>query len=136
LLHTPEISVVLPTWNEDENLKSLLPEIRRVLDSTGNSYELVVIDKESHGETAAICRGNGAVFEQQREAGYGGALRQGLARARGAYIFTLDADWSHPPDLFLDMWKRRHPGRTVIASRYIAGGSSGGGFYRRFLSIV
>ncbi|MBM2826859.1 MAG: hypothetical protein HW403_923 [Dehalococcoidia bacterium] len=120
----PEISIVLPTINEADNLAVLLPQVKTILERLGCAYEILVVDGGSSDDTKAVALSNDATFLAQRSTGYGGALREGFARARGRYILTLDADLSHNPDFIPSMWRERQNAAIVIASRYVLGGSA------------
>jgi dolichol-phosphate mannosyltransferase len=117
-----DLSVVVPVLNERENVERLLPRTARVLDAIGCAYELVVVDGGSHDGTPAAADAAGATVIRQTLPGYGGALREGLERARGDYILTLDADLSHDPDFIAKLWRGRLRADVVIASRYVKGG--------------
>lgn len=117
-----DLSVVVPVLNERENVEQLLPRTAGVLDAIGCSYELVVVDGGSTDGTTAAATAAGATVIRQTLPGYGGALRDGLAAARGTYILTLDADLSHDPDFIVKLWRGRTRADVVIASRYVRGG--------------
>ena len=118
----PDLSVVVPVLNERENVELLLPRTASVLAALGCSYELVVVDGGSTDGTTAAAAAGGARVIRQTLPGYGGALREGLAAASGAYILTLDADLSHDPDFIGKLWRARLRADVVIASRYVRGG--------------
>lgn len=119
-----DLSVVIATWNEADNLPPLLAELRAALAPHGLSAEVVVVDGGSKDGTEEVARGLGCEVFRQTGPGYGAAVREGLARARGDYILTLDADLSHPPSFFDEMWRRRGEADIVIASRFVPGGSA------------
>jgi dolichol-phosphate mannosyltransferase len=131
-----EISVVIPAWNEADNLAKLLPQMHQVLTDLGRRYEIIVVDNHSADGTAQVCTAAGAVLVQQTERGYGGALWSGFQRAQGEYILTMDADLSHTPDFIPRMWNHRTDGELVIASRYVEGGTADMPRYRHVLSII
>ncbi len=99
----PELSFVIPAYNEIENLPPLLSEMRAAIAGCGRSCELILVDDASTD-------GSGAwLLEEARRdsllvpvllaerCGQSGALAAGLARARGAVIVTLDADLQNDP---------------------------------------
>lgn len=118
----PVLSIVVPVLNERENVERLLPRTRAVLQTIECSYEIVVVDGGSTDGTAAAAEVGGARVVVQTLPGYGGALREGLATARGTYVLTLDADLSHDPNFIVKLWRNRDRAAVVIASRYIKGG--------------
>ena len=117
-----ELSVLLPVLNERDNLAELLPRLARVLDTLGCRSEVVVVDGGSTDGTAETARRLGARVLEQRQPGYGTALREGFAAVRGRFVLTLDADLSHDPDFIGKLWRARHSADILIASRYVTGG--------------
>ena len=95
----PNISVVVPAYNEADRLAGSLP---RMLDDghlrPGSTTELIVVDDGSHDETAAVARRHLPDIEQARvlrlpwHAGKGAAVRLGVSAARGQAIMFMDAD--------------------------------------------
>lgn len=92
-----DVSVILPTMNEEEAIKEVLPRIKRVLDGMGLEYEVIVVDK-STDRTAEIAREFGAIVVRQRGKGYGDAYLEGFRRARGRFVLMMDPDGSYDPD--------------------------------------
>jgi dolichol-phosphate mannosyltransferase len=129
-----DISVVLPTVNECENVRELLPRLKAIFAREKLSYEILVIDGNSTDGTREVATELGARVLAERRRGYAGALTTGLAEATGEYILTLDADMSHEPDFVTKMWRARTRGDIVVASRYARGGVAYSGFFRRKLS--
>jgi dolichol-phosphate mannosyltransferase len=131
-----DLTILLPAWNEADNLRALLPRVAAVVNALGVKYEVLVVDAGSTDGTQQVAAAAGARVARQSEPGYGGALRMGLGLARGGFIATLDADLSHDPDFLPAMWAARARGVAVIASRYVPGGRADGPLYRRVLSQI
>ena len=131
-----DLSVILPAHNEGRNLQVLLPQLRSVLQKLGIETEVLVVVRGLDTQTQASVQGGLAAIIEQREPGYGGALRAGFSRARGRYILTMDADLSHPPTFISDLWRRRHEAEILIASRYVHGGSAKMPLFRALLSRI
>jgi dolichol-phosphate mannosyltransferase len=129
-----DISVVLPTVNECENVRALLPRLQSIFAREKLTYEILVIDGNSTDGTREVAESLGARVLPERRRGYAGALITGLAEAQGDYILTLDADMSHEPEFVTKMWRARSRGDIVIASRYARGGVAYTGFLRKKLS--
>ncbi len=124
--NSPELSVVLPAYLEEENLKELLPGLRAVLDRAGLTYEIVVVDALApRDNTAAVCALHGAVYIN-REHGefFGDAVRTGIRKASGKFLLFMDADGSHQPGLIPDLLRHRDACDVVVASRYVEGGGT------------
>ena len=132
----PELSIIIPAWNEGPNLELLLPALSEVVSKIGVSAEVIVVDGGSHDGTCEIAARLGALVFAQRERGYGGALITAFEAARAEYIITLDADLSHPPIFIEEFWRRREQADMLIASRYITGGRAEMSGFRRLLSVV
>jgi dolichol-phosphate mannosyltransferase len=132
----PDIAVVIPAWNERENLDLLLPALKEVLDELGLVSEIVIADAGSEDGTREAAERRGARVVVQQERGYGGALLAGFAATTAPYIVTMDADLSHRPVFLFDFWKYRDRAEVLIASRYIKGGKADMGRGRRVLSYI
>ncbi|MEA1958662.1 MAG: glycosyltransferase family 2 protein, partial [Chloroflexota bacterium] len=129
-----QLSVVIPVINEGDNLKELLPALHDVASRIAADHEIVLVDGGSVDNTWQVGEDGGATVLRQQGRGYGAALRDGFAAARGEYILTLDGDMSHRPDFIPGMWEKRNDADVVIASRYVPGGSADMTVLRWFLS--
>ena len=134
--NTCDLSVVIPSLNEAQNLKILLPSLREALESLGIFHEIRVIDGDSPDDTRQIVQDAGANYHCEKERGYGRAILRGIAEAQGAYIITMDADLSHPSVFIKDLWEARQEADIVIASRYVAGGQADQPWARLMLSKI
>lgn len=118
------LSILLPAYEEADNLDRLLPQIDRVLNSSGIAHEVLVIDAPAHrDDTQDVCLRH-SVRYIQRTGGelYGDAIRTGIAAAGGERFIIMDADGSHNPEFLPQLWFRRDDADLVIASRYVIGG--------------
>jgi glycosyltransferase involved in cell wall biosynthesis len=99
----PEISLVIPVYNEEPNLPPLAGEIRQTMQALGRPYEVLLVDDGStDGSLAAMIRlatqdPAVRVIRQARNAGQSAALDAGFRHARGAIVVTLDADLQNDP---------------------------------------
>jgi dolichol-phosphate mannosyltransferase len=136
-----EVFIVLPTYNEADNLLALAAE---VLGLPANVRLLVVDDASPDGTGRLADRlahdhpGRVHVLHRERKLGLGTAYRAGFryALARDAEaVLTMDADFSHHPRHIPEMIRRLEACDLVIGSRYVAGGGTKGcPWYRRLLS--
>lgn len=100
---TPEISVVIPVYNEVANLPTLYEELRTAMDAFGRSYEVVAVDDGSRdGSFEALARVHAQdprwrIIRFARNFGQNPAAYAGFAHARGNVIVTIDADLQNPP---------------------------------------
>lgn len=132
----PDLAIVIPAWNERENLELLLPALQEEVASLGLTAEIAVVEGGSHDGTCEAAERRGAHVVLQKERGYGGALLAGFAATTAPYIVTMDADLSHRPVFLEELWKRRDEAEVLIASRYVAGGRADMGWFRRLLSYL
>ena len=99
----PDISIVVPVFNEADNLPPLYDELSATLDAYGRAYEVVFVDDGSSDGSYEILRGLNAkdaryrVVRFARNFGQNPALYAGFAYARGQVVVTLDADLQNPP---------------------------------------
>lgn len=133
---TLDLSVVLPCLNEAENLRVLLPDLRRALDGLGVSWEVIVVDGDSADGTPDVARAEGVRYVREAAKGYGAAITRGFCEAGGRHVLTMDADLSHPARFISDLWAARDAADLVIASRYVPGGGADQPAFRLFLSRV
>ena len=129
-----DLTVLIPALNEAENLQSLLPDVDRVLRKMPVDFEVVVVGGGSGDDTRPMVEKAGARFVNQTGRGYGQALSEGFAAAKGEYVLTMDADHSHEPSFIRTLWDNRGESELVIASRYVAYGSAETGVFRSVLS--
>ena len=100
---TPELSAVLPCFEEADSLPPLIGELRAALAGTGRSFEIVCVDDGSGDGTADVVRRASAVMPELRllrhvaRSGQSAALATGLRAARGAVLLTLDGDGQNDP---------------------------------------
>ncbi|MFI5363888.1 MAG: glycosyltransferase [Elusimicrobiota bacterium] len=133
-----ELSVVLPSYLEEENLRVLLPRLNKVLQRVGEPFEIVVVDTARPlDHTREVCLEQGARYVP-REGGrsYGDAVRTGLSASKGRRVLLMDADGSHAPEFIPTLLAERGRADVVIASRYVAGGRSENSVPLRMMSIV
>lgn len=129
-----DLSIVVPTLNERENVELLIPALQRTMGSLAINGEILVIDGGSNDGTAPRAESLGARVIVVPTGGYGEAIRVGLSAAAGSYVVTMDADLSHEPQVVADLWAVRGPLTVAIASRYVSGGSAKMSFTRWALS--
>jgi len=131
---TPGLTVLLPTLDEGEGLKVLLPRLNAVFAALGVSGEILVVDGGSKDDTAEVARAHGARVTRQKERGFGSAVREGLREARAEWVAVMDADVSHAPEDLVRFWARRGDAELIVGSRYCRGGSAQMPLTRQILS--
>jgi dolichol-phosphate mannosyltransferase len=131
-----DLTIVIPAIDEAQNIGSLISDLDYSAKNLGIQYEILVMDGGSRDGTQKIAaEASGAVkVVRQNNKGYGGALAEGFALAKGEYILTIDADLSHDPSFLTHFWASRNQGEMIIGSRYVPGGAAIMPFARKFLS--
>jgi dolichol-phosphate mannosyltransferase len=136
-----KVSIVVPTFNEAENVGNLVNQIDYAL--RGIAYELIFVDDSTDDTPEAILavqKENANVRMEHRtgEAGLATAVLKGFSLASGDYIAVMDADLQHPPQILRSMYFVLESGADFcVPSRFIPGGSDGGlGPYRKLVSGV
>jgi dolichol-phosphate mannosyltransferase len=130
-----DLSVIVPTRNEAENIEPLLARLERALGS--RAFDVIVVDDSDDATPqrvlacARTARAEVSLLHREageREGGLSGAVAAGFAAARGTWVCVIDADLQHPPEivpLLLDEARRRRLD-LVVATRYGAGGAARG----------
>jgi glycosyltransferase involved in cell wall biosynthesis len=99
----PEISIVIPLYNEEESVDALHREVQAAADALGRDYELILVDDGSRDGTAARLRAlcerdpRVKVVRFRRNYGQTAALQAGFDHARGRVVITLDGDLQNDP---------------------------------------
>jgi len=100
---SPLVSIVIPTYNERDNIVLLIPRLHRVLEQSSLSYEIIIVDDNSPDGTAEIALELSRTFpvrviKRQRKLGLASAVIEGFRHARGKVLIVMDADLQHPPE--------------------------------------
>lgn len=139
-----ELSVVIPTYNEAENIGPLILEIERVFQAYGINGEIIVVDDNSPDGTADVAKkyserfDNIRVLVREAKSGLGYAYKEGFKAVSGRVVMEMDADFSHDPSDIPRIFQKCENGfDVVIGSRYVGGGRIiGWDFARRMVSFV
>jgi dolichol-phosphate mannosyltransferase len=131
------VSIVLPTYNEKENITALVSSI---LLNVPQPAEVVVVDDDSPDLTWKIAEDMGdrrvRVIRRKGERGLATAIERGIRESKGDVVGWMDADMCMPPSLIPEMLKYIGEYDLVIGSRYAPGGADKRGFFRVFTSRV
>lgn len=131
------ISIILPTYNERENIKALIEELQKNVEGP---LEIVVVDDDSPDGTWKVAgdirSGEVNVIRRKGERGLATAIGRGLVEARGDLVGWMDADMCMPPSLIPEMsrWLGDHD--IAIGSRYAKGGADKRGAFRVLTSRI
>ncbi|MFC2022971.1 glycosyltransferase [Chloroflexota bacterium] len=131
------VSIIIPTFNERENIAPLVERIARALPD----YEIVFVDDNSSDGTAEVAASLSArypvrVIVRRDKRGLASAVIDGMEQSRSEVVAVMDADLQHPPEALAELLREIRGGADVaIASRYVAGGGcQGWGLIRRLIS--
>ena len=96
----PNISVLIPVFNEESLVRSTIKDIKGVMDKTGHKYEIIAIDDGSEDKSLDILKGIDGieVVVHSFNRGYGASLKNGITHARGEWILIADADGTYPAE--------------------------------------
>lgn len=137
-----EVSVIIPMYNEEENVLHTLQEVKNVLRQY-SPFQIIAVDDGSADNTLTLLEQYASenqeveVLKHQVNMGMGKALVTGFKNAKGKVIVTLDADLSYDPNYIpLLVWKLHEENAdVVIGSQYMHGGKTEGiPFIRLFVS--
>jgi dolichol-phosphate mannosyltransferase len=128
----PELSIVVPTYNERANIPILVERLAHVL--AGCDWEVLFVDDNSPDGTAAVARALGETDGRVRcmrrigRRGLAGACLEGMLGSQARYLAVMDADLQHDEGLLAAMLEHLRGGDCdlVVASRYLGGGSAAG----------
>lgn len=120
IMPKPVFSIIAPVYNEEETLPALYPRIREVMEQTGESWELVLVDDGSRDRSAEIMREYAEKDPRVRPVifarnfGHQIAVTAGLDYSRGDAVVIIDADLQDPPEVILDMIAKWREGYEVV----------------------
>jgi len=126
----PQVSVIVPTYREAENLRELVHRISNALDAGNLVGEVIIVDDNSGDGTDDVCETLRADYPvvletRYRERGLATAVIHGLRKAKGQLLVVMDADLSHPPEAIPKMVDALRSGADmVVGSRYAEGGET------------
>lgn len=116
----PEISIVIPLYNEKDNIPVLYQELIQVIHNLNLSYQIIFVDDGSKDNSWEIINGLHAAdahvkgISFSRNFGHQSALRAGITFAEGDCIISMDADMQHPPALIKDMVEKWKEGYQIV----------------------
>jgi len=116
------ISVVIPVFNEQENIKSLLERLKKTFAIYKKDYEVVLIDDRSTDRTWQVLEDLSSkypikILKKEGKKGKAFSLFEGFAKATGEVLVMIDADLQYPPEAISEMIKTLDEADIVIANR-------------------
>ncbi len=127
-----DLSIIVPTYQEAENIKSLITRIAAALSGTRLTYEIIIVDDNSQDGSEQIVAELAAegypvgIITRIDERGLSSAVIRGFQEARGHVLVCMDADLSHPPEAIPRLLAALGEPQVTFAlgSRYVPGASS------------
>jgi glycosyltransferase involved in cell wall biosynthesis len=119
---TPELSIVVPAFNEEAGIRAFLEQLTGVLRDCSSAYEILLIDDGSRDATWEQLRSAQAQLPNlhgvrfTRNFGKEAAILAGLRQARGSAVIVMDADGQHPPSLLPQMLALWRNGQAQIVA--------------------
>ncbi|MFZ5365142.1 MAG: dolichyl-phosphate beta-glucosyltransferase [Patescibacteria group bacterium] len=119
----PELSVIIPVYNEEKRIGSTLPKIFHYLNKRQIDYEVIVVDDGSTDQTIPIVENikKCNLLRHAENQGKGAAVRTGVEAAQGKYILFTDADNSTPIEELDKFWHKKEQYDILIGSRHSIG---------------
>ncbi|HBT96591.1 MAG TPA: undecaprenyl-phosphate 4-deoxy-4-formamido-L-arabinose transferase [Desulfobulbaceae bacterium] len=136
---TPEFSVVIPVYNEEENLPELIDRCFTVCRGSGRDFEIIFVDDGSRDASRAMLLAAADRHAEiitiilNRNYGQHAAVFAGLERSKGEIVITLDADLQNPPEEIPNLLRAMDEGVDVVGT---ARENRQDSFFRRIASSV
>jgi dolichol-phosphate mannosyltransferase len=124
------LSLVIPTYNERENIAPLIQRAHGVLAATARRFEIIVVDDDSPDRTWEVVQAmvpdysNVRIIRRLNERGLAEAVLRGWQEARGEILAVMDGDLQHPPETLPSLIKAMETAEVdiAVASRHVEGG--------------
>ncbi len=126
-----DLSIVIPMYNEAENVRTTLSQVEEAMASFQGTYEIIAVNDGSRDQTLEILKevaernGQLRIVSYPKNMGRGMALRRGFKKSKGEIIVSIDADLSYDPIYILDfieLLRKETDIDFVLASPYMPGG--------------
>ena len=113
-----QVSIVIPAFNEEAGVASVIHELREVAGQHNLSAEIIIVDDGSRDDTAKLAVAAGArVLRHRSNRGYGAALKTGITAASHEYIAITDADGTYPAKYLPELFQHLERADMVVGAR-------------------
>jgi len=115
-----EISVIIPVYNESDNINNLFVELQPVLKGISSDYEIIFVDDGSKDDSfQKICQlhevdNKVRGISLSRNFGHQAAIWAGIENAKGNVVITMDADLQHPPKIINTLYSKYLEGHDIV----------------------
>lgn len=121
------ISIIIPTYNEKENIGRLIKKIFEISRERKLKLEVIVVDDNSKDGTQGVVSSLSKTYrvkllKRPKKMGLSSAVFDGFKMAKGDIVGVMDADFSHPPEKIPELVKALKNSDLAIGSRYARGG--------------
>jgi len=140
-----QVSIIIPTYNESENILKILHSIAEIIPKSIPTQTIVVDDNSPDGtgkivedylkNVKKMADNTIEVIHRKTKDGLGSAILKGIQQAKGDTIVVMDCDFSHPPQIIPKLLEsiKKYQYDIAVASRYIKGGNIQGWSLKRKL---
>lgn len=134
------VSVILPVFNEEKNIRALYDRLKKVMTSLGGGHEFIFVNDGSRDQTLKAVKELAAMdravkfIDFSRNFGHQVAVTAGLHFCTGDRIVIIDADLQDPPELIVDMNQKMNEGWNVVYAKRKA--RKGESFFKKFTAKV
>jgi len=135
-----KVTITLPAYNEEQDLDSVLKEIKGVMDSTDYNYNLLVVDDGSKDRTVEIAKINGAlVFSNKRNLGLAETFKREMEeciKLKSNIIVHTDADGQYPAHFIPQMIEKVQEGHDLVLGARFGKGNYSGSLLKKLGNIA
>jgi dolichol-phosphate mannosyltransferase len=119
-----DLSIILPAYLEEENLRLLVPRLKTQCQRLTSTFEIIVVDTmKTMDGTEQLCLEHQITYVHRTGGeSYGCAVRTGIKHSKGEFVIFMDADGSHAPSFIEKLFNLRSLSTVCVASRYVKGG--------------
>jgi len=127
--YTPDVSIILPTFNEANNIISIITTLRKEMVAISKDYEIIIVDEQSVDNTVELIKENFKhdanihIHVRDTRSGLAKAIHEGLLKAKGESILIMDTDYNHDPHMAGKIVKFSEEFDIVSGSRFTTGGT-------------
>ncbi|HUT22307.1 MAG TPA: dolichyl-phosphate beta-glucosyltransferase [Candidatus Bipolaricaulota bacterium] len=119
----PQLSVIIPVYNEEKRIGQTLPVFLNYLNNSGLDFEIIAVNDGSSDRSTEILKTFPSIkiIELEKNSGKGAAVRAGMLAADGDFLLFADADNSTPIEELKKLWTYKDNFDIIIGSRHVRG---------------